>query len=358
MRSSHLLVGVVIICTGMLIGCNTKTEETKSKSIVSQDSSAETKMLIENVARASEVVYTMQVGHAQATTDPRHLSLLKFKADVEKRTNGEVVIEIYPAGQLGNEEEMTEAVKMGMIQGICGGQDEYLPEMSNFSLPFLYDDYEEVVEVFSSDMMHEVVKKVENHGLMVLAVGDAGGFRQITNNVRPIKSPADMKGLKMRTSIDIIEKSMKAFGATTVTVPFTDLYMALKTGVADGQENPLTFIESMKFYEVQKYCTIIDYMISPVAFYINLEWFQSLPKEYQTILMDCGVDMMEENSRLIAENEGRLLETIGQYCDVYTLNEDEREQFKELAKDVWKNYVAEGYMTQEELDKILVIVED
>ena len=115
----------------------------------------------------------------------------------------------------------------------------------------------------------------------MLAVGD-GGSRQITNNIRPVRTPADMKGLKIRTPpLESIIKAMEALGASAVSIPYGDTYMALKTNVADGQENPLANIGDMKFQEVQKYMTMIDYQFHPEPFDVNLDFFNSLPVDLQ-----------------------------------------------------------------------------
>lgn len=347
---------VICILTSVLVGCgggsgSSTSTQSASSAVAASSAPAESSPAAEEPK--AETVYTMQVGHAQPTTNPRHLSLLTFKEMVEERTNGGVIIEIYPAGQLGNETEMTEAVKLGTLQAIRGGQDDFLPKLECFSLPFLYNSYDEANRVINSEYVQGVLEDAKQHNLLVLGLGDAGGFRQLTNNIRPITSPNDMVGIKMRTSIELIDRSMKAFGANTVSVPYTDLYMALKTGVADGQENPLVNIETMKFYEVQKYCTIIDYMISPEAFYVNLQWYESLPADYQKILKECSNEMMVENSRIISENESKALEVIKQNCEVYELSEEERQLFKDAAIEVWDHYVDSGRMTQEELDMIL-----
>lgn len=309
-------------------------------------------------APAAEETFTMQVGHAQATTSARHQSLLLFEKTVEEKTNGGVQVEIYPAGQLGNETEMTEAVSMGTLQAVRGGELEYLPQITMLSLPMLCDSLEEVRTLCYSDFVKNMLSSVETeHNMKVLAVGDDSGFRQITNNVRPILSPADMEGLKMRTVLEVIDLSMKSFGASTVSVPFTDLYMALKTGVADGQENPVALIDSQKFYEVQKYCSIIDYMFCAEVMYVNLDWWNSLPEEYQTVLAEASREMMDENSRITDEENDNYIEHIkNSGCEVTVLTPEQRESFRPQAEAVWKEYIESGRITREDLDEMLAVI--
>lgn len=307
------------------------------------------------VTPAMAATYTLQLGHAQSTTSARHQSCLLFEQIIEEKTNGDIQVEIFPSGQLGNETEMTEAVAMGIMQAVRGGDLEYLPEITTLSLPMLCDDLDQVRTLCNSDFVKGMLSSMEtNHGIKVLAVGDDSGFRQITNNMRPITKPEDMSGLKMRTVLEVITLSMEAFGASAVSIPFTDLYMALKTGVADGQENPVALICSQKFYEVQKYCTLIDYMICAEPFYVNLEWYNSLPEEYQTIVEEASVAMMEENSRITDEENNAYIEEIkANGCEVTVLTAEQRDAFRAPAEGVWKKYVENGRITKDQLVEML-----
>lgn len=302
--------------------------------------------------------FVMNVGHAQATTSPRHISMEKFKSAVESRTDGGISVKVYPAGQLGNENEMTDSVAMGVLEAVRGGALEYLPKITMLSLPLLADNVQQMHDLCYSDFVMDMLSSVEDqHDMKVLAVGDDSGFRQITNNVRTIKSPEDMKGLKMRTVLEIITLSMEAFGASTVSIPFTDLYMALKTGVADGQENPLALIDNQKFYEVQKHCSIVNYMFFAEVMYVNLTWYNSLPAEYQAIIDEESRNMMDETSRIVeVENEKYLQNIKGNGCEVYVLTDAERESFRPAAETVWKKYIELEYLTRDELNSMLKIV--
>ncbi|MCC8166547.1 MAG: TRAP transporter substrate-binding protein [Planctomycetes bacterium] len=309
-------------------------------------------------AAAPAKQFKMSVGHTQATTSPRHVSLEKFKEAVEARTNGGIAVAIFPAGQLGNENEMTDSVAMGVLEAVRGGALEYLPKITMLSLPLLADNVKQMHDLCYSDFVMDMLSGVEEQrDMKVLAVGDDSGFRQITNNVRPIKSPADMRGLKMRTVLEIITLSMEAFGASTVSIPFTDLYMALKTGVADGQENPLALIDNQKFYEVQKYCSIINYMFFAEVMYVNKTWYESLPAEYQAILDEESRNMMNETSRIVEAENAEYLKTIeSNGCQVYTLTDEERNSFRPAAETVWKKYIDLGYLNRADLDAMLKIV--
>ena len=149
--------------------------------------------------------------------------------------------------------QMLESIKMGTLEGLqCGPFDDASPQLLVFTMPFLFSNMDEVHKVTRSDYAKEIVKAAEPNNIKVIAIGDSGEFRQMTNNMHPIRKPADLVGLKMRTPpMDSIIQIMKALGGNPVSIPFSELYMALKTNVADGQENPLTNIEQTKLYEVQ-----------------------------------------------------------------------------------------------------------
>ena len=145
--------------------------------------------------------FTMTVGHAQPEGNPRFVSMEQFAADVAEATNGHVKIEVYGNGQLGTEKEMLEQVVAGTV---------------------------------------------------IINLCDAGGYRQFSNSKHAIKAPADLKGLKMPTNgMKTIDMTFQAMSATT-TIPYSDLYMGLKTGVADGQENPWVNVEGMPIIEIFK----------------------------------------------------------------------------------------------------------
>ncbi len=348
MKKIVSLLLVLCLCAGMLVGCGAGSAGTSAPA---QEPAS--------TAPANDgEVYIMQMGHGQSTTSPRHRTCELFKEMVEERTNGHVLVELFPAGQLGNETEMTEAVSMGSLQAIRGGRSDYLPQITLLALPMVCDSLEDVHKVCNSDFVADMLSTVEaEHNMKVLVVSDDNGFHQITNNVRPITSPEDMKDLKMRTSIEVISLALQAFGASTVSIPFTDLYMALKTNVADGQENPVSMIDAQKFYEVQKYCSIIDYMYCAEITYVNLDWWNSLPKEYQDIITECAQAMVEENSRITVEENDQFIENIqNNGCEVTVLTKEQRESFRPLAEAVWKEYVESGRVTKEDLEEMLAIV--
>jgi tripartite ATP-independent transporter DctP family solute receptor len=308
-------------------------------------------------APAGQQVYTMKVGHSMPTETSRHQSLLEFKEYVEAKSDGRVVVEIYPSGQLGKEAEMLEALKLGSLEGYLGGVfDSITPKLNLYLMPFLFKDQDALMLLSKSSLGEAIHRDSENYGIKLLAVGDAGS-RNFTNNIHPIMEPADMKGLKMRTPpVEAIIKTMESLGANPVSIPYVEVYMALKTGVADGQENPFMNIATMKFQEVQKYMTVVHYLFNPEPFCVSLDWYNSLPADLQVILKE-GADLYtEKQNKMRADSSDEYLQIIKDAgVEVYYPSAEERKMFIDACAPVYDYYIGKGFFTEEDLNKAISI---
>lgn len=304
--------------------------------------------------KAADKPTVMKVGHSQPITTPRHQSFLKFKELVEQKTGGTVKVEVFPSAQLGDEAAMIDAVKLGTLQGTRGGLFERVsPKLLIYTMPFLFDSLDSIEKVTMGPIGDKIAKDAEKNGIIILTTGDAGGFRQITNNTRPITKPEDLKGLKIRApGVKSIIKTMEAFGANVVSIPYGETYMALKTGVADGQENPFVNIESMKFHEVQKYITVIDYQFHPDPFNVNLKWYSGLSDGLRKTLKDCAIESMKYNDQLMKDANLKAFNAMKNSLEVTVLTPEQRKVFREKAVPVWNLFIAEGLFTQADIDDI------
>lgn len=306
------------------------------------------------VAATSTEPVVMKIGHSFTTETSRHKSLLKFKEMVEARSKGAILVELYPSSQLGTEMEMLEAVKMGTLEGLrCGPFDDAAPQLLIYTMPFLFSDMDQVHRVTRSEFTQKVIQHTEKNGLKVLAVGDSGEFRQFTNNVRPITKPEDMKGLKLRTPpMESIVKIISTLGGNPVSIPFNETYMALKTGVADGEENPYTNIDSMKFYEVQKYLSIVNYQYHAEMMYVPLQWFNALSADLQKILLDAAKEHMLINDELLIAESIKSKEVLLAKMQVNELTDAQRQVFIDRVQPVYDYYIAKGVFSQSDIDEI------
>lgn len=303
--------------------------------------------------------FTMIVGHAQPDGNPRYVSMEKFAEDVSAATNGHVTVQVFGNGQLGTEKEMLEQVVAGTVQGMRGGQFDFSPRLLMFTLPFLTQNRAQVTALLQSELAQKVCAEAEGEtGTVIISLCDAGGYRQFSNSKHPITKPDDLKGLKMRTNgMKTIDMTFQTLGATTTSIPYADLYMGLKTGVADGQENPWVNVQGMKFYEVQQYFTEVNYQFHPDPFYVNAAWWNSLPEEYRDIITECATEMGDYNDQLIDENSGAARDEIAAYgCEIYTPTEDELAAFQTAMQPVYDQCITEGICTAEELAEMQEIV--
>ena len=229
---------------------------------------------------------------------------------------------------------------------------------------YLYDVYymflskQEVYDVgFGGEAGQKILEGFDQFGLKGLAMWE-NGFRNVTTNNTPVNTVADLKGLKMRTNgMKTIDMTFQAMGATTTTIPYSDLYMGLKTGVADGQENPWVNVEGMKFYEVQKYFTEVNYQFHPDPFYVNAAWWNGLPEEYRDIITECATKMGEYNDELIDKNSSAAKQTIvDSGCEVYEPSADELKAFQTAVQSVYDQCVTEGICTADEIKEMQDIV--
>jgi len=221
-----------------------------------------------------------------------HGDAVTFKHLVEAASGGRIKVEIYPANQLGSEREQLEGVKMGTIE-MCnvseGTVPGFFPEILVLGIPYLFESAPLAWKVldgpFGRDLMEEMRKKT---GIRCLTITE-NGFRNFTNRIRPIKKPEDMKGLKFRTMENPAHMEMvRALGADPTPIAWGECYTALQQKVVDGQENPISLILVMKFYEVQKYLTMDGHIYSIDFTFINDAFFQKLPKDLRRIVEDAA----------------------------------------------------------------------
>ena len=301
--------------------------------------------------------YVFKYANTQSENHPRSKSMVFFKNILEKASQGKIQVELYFSGVLGKEAEVLDMVKLGTVQGCRGG----LFERANkkyliYTLPFLFEDADKVVAVMRSDFGQAINKGAMANGFYIPATGVAGGMRNITNSKRPIKTVADLKGLKMRTPpIDVTIRTFKALGANPQQVAYTETYMALKTGVVDGQENPFSNAVDMKFYEVQKYLSVVNWQVHPDPFYVNPAWYNGLPDDLKAVFDAVSEATMIYSDTIWLNSEQNYFNILKDKLQVNFITPEARKQFVDAVKPVWQYYVNEGYFTMEEINQVLAI---
>ena len=225
---------------------------------------------------------TLKYAHFQpaAADQPKHAAALAFKEHVEKATGGSVKVEIYPAGQFGKDQPTMEGVKLGTLE-MAVAHDGAIATIHKpigvLGIPFIFDSHEHAWRVYDSAWLKafsdDMVKK---QGIRMLGVAD-NGVRHFTNSLRPIQTPADMKGMKIRIQPSPVFKALvESLGASASAIPWAELPTALQQKVVDGQENGVTNILAASLYQHQKYATLDGHVWSVHAYLINERFYQGL----------------------------------------------------------------------------------
>lgn len=242
----------------------------------------------------------------------QHVAALKFKAAVEARTGGEIEVKIFPSNALGNDVEATQQMQLGAIQGgiiPTAKLSNFVPAMQLIDLPFLFPSPKVAHEVLDGPAGKKLLGTLDKVGLKGLTFWESG-FKQFTCN-HPVKSPADLKGYKVRVmQSPIIMEQFKALGANPVPIAFTETYNALQQKVVECQENPLVSITKMKFYEVQSNVIISNHAYLGYAFVLSKRWYDSQSSKNQKILRDAAIEFTSFEREETARREAGYLETI------------------------------------------------
>ena len=266
-----LLVIVFLLSAAGLSGCGKSTAPEPAKS------------------SAPAATITMKLGHFANATHPGNLAAKQFSENVEKRTNGAIKITVYPDNQLGSPPELLEQNILGAIDmslGTQGSLDKYSKKFAVVMLPFIFKDYQHAYKVLDGPFIPWAAPDLEKQGLVFLSNWDYG-FRNLTNNVRPIEKPDDVKGLKLRTPPEIqLQSAMEALGGNVTKIAFPELFMAMKQGVVDGQENPLAVIFFNKYYEAQKHLAITNHVYNSMVHVISKKTWDKLTPDQQKIFKE------------------------------------------------------------------------
>jgi len=237
------------------------------------------------VAQAQPIV--IKFSHVVAVDTPKGKGAEYFKKLAEERTKGRVKVEVYPNSSLFKDGEEMEALQLGSVQMLAPSLAKFGPlgvrEFEVFDLPYVFDDYAELHKVTSGPVGAGLMKKLESKGIVGLAFWD-NGFKVMSAN-KPIRMPADYKGLKMRIqSSKVLGDEMKALGAIPQVMAFSEVYQALQTGVVDGTENPPSNFYTQKMQEVQKYLALTNHGYLGYALIVNKKFWDGLPADIRTTL--------------------------------------------------------------------------
>ena len=301
-------------------------------------------------AEAGKVIKIHNLNKDDPFDNPTGAMVTVFKSLMEAGTNGDIQVQTFPNGQLGKDNEVVSQVKAGVIQtGIhsVGGFASIYPMMGVIDVPFAFPNISATYAVFDGPFGAKLAADIEQKtGLKVLGFGDSGGFFHFTNSKRPIKSPEDMKGLKIRTmGLDTHKAIVSALGGQPSVIPWAEVYTALQTGVADGQMNPVPIISFAKMNEVQKYLTLSGHLFAPYVWVMNKAFYDSLTPQEKLVLNDAV-----KSSIVAGRGVARAIEAsdmgmaaLSKEMQVNALTPDQRAKFRDLTMPEVKKIIIEKY---------------
>ncbi|GGH53108.1 exported protein [Comamonas phosphati] len=281
---------------------------------------------------------------------------------VRERTQGRINIKLYPGTSLvqGDQTREFSALRQGVIDMAVGSTINWSPQIKSlnlFSMPFLFPNFKAVDAVTQGEVGQEIFKTLEKGGVVPLAWGE-NGYREISNSKHPIKTPADLKGMKIRVvGSPLFLDTFTALGANPTQMSWADAQPAMASGAVDGQENPVSVYMAAKLQSVgQKYMTMWGYMNDPLIFVVNKDIWNSWTKEDQAIVRQAALDAAKEEiaiarKGLVEADKPLLKDLAGLGATVTTPNAAEREAFVKATRplfDKWKSQIGASLVDKAE----------
>lgn len=259
-------------------------------------------------AQAQQIV--VKFAHVVATDTPKGKAAEFFAKRADELTKGKVKVEVYANSTLYKDKEEMEALQLGAVQMLAPSLAKFGPlgvkEFEVFDLPFIFDDSNDLHKVTTGPVGQRLLSKLEPKGIKGLAFWD-NGFKSFSAN-KPLKTPADFKGLKMRVqNSKVLEAQMRALGALPQAMAFSEVYQALQTGVVDGTENPHSNLYTQKMHEVQKHVTVTDHGYLGYAVITNKKFWDGLPADVRGQLEQAMKESTAYANKIaMEENQGAL----------------------------------------------------
>jgi C4-dicarboxylate-binding protein DctP len=292
-------------------------------------------------AAFAQAPIVIKFSHVVAVDTPKGKAAEYFKKLAEERTKGRVKIEVYPNSQLFKDGEEMEAVQLGSVQMLAPSLAKFGPlgarEFEVFDLPYIFDGYDDLHKITTGTVGKALFKKLDSKGIVGLAYWD-NGFKVMSAN-KPIRVPADYKGLKMRIqSSKVLGDEMKALGSIPQVMAFSEVYQALQTGVVDGTENPPSNFYTQKMQEVQKYLALTNHGYLGYAVIANKKFWDGLPADIRTILEGAMKDATQFANEIAQKENDDAIEAVRKTgkTEIITLTADQKAAMKKALVAVHK----------------------
>lgn len=286
--------------------------------------------------------YTITISNSVEEDTSMHQGLLKFKEVAEEKSDGRLVVEIFPNGELYTSErdaiEATQAGNIEMTLPATGPMVGFVEEFMALHFMFVFEDAEDANNALDGEIGDVLNEKLEDHGLKGLGWANTGMI-QITNNSKPLETVEDFKNLKIRTmENDIHLDSLKAVGASPQPYAFGEIYSALQQNIFDGIQTPPQLMKSSKIYEVQNYLTLLDIAADTAVLIMNKDFFDSLPEDLQQIVDEAGQAFSQKEREVSKDYDADAIEFLSQELEANVMAEEVRQELAELMQPVMDNY--------------------
>jgi tripartite ATP-independent transporter DctP family solute receptor len=297
------------------------------------------------LAVSVEAKVIVKYGHVGPPIHPQHHAAVAFARYVNEKSKGEIEVQVFPLGQLGGERSMCEQVQGGtlhMTSATASVLANFVPEIGIIELPFVYPDRDAAYKTLDDKEVRErFAKYCDAKGYVFIGYTE-NEFRDLTNSRHVVKTPGDLKGLKIRVlEAPMMIDTFKALGANPAPLPFPEIYNALQQKVIDAQDNPIYTSILMKFTEVNKFATISNHVLTECPTVVGKDFWKTLTPEQQTIFREAAEVQLQVNREGNAKNRVIALEKAkAQNVDVHLLTSGERAVFKKAVQPVLDKYRA------------------
>ncbi len=283
----------------------------------------------------------IKFSHVVANDTPKGKAAERFKELAEKATHGRVKVEVYPNSTLYKDKEELEALQLGAVQMLAPSLAKFGPlgvkEFELFDLPYIFPNKDVLYRVTEGPIGKELFKKLESKGITGLAFWD-NGFKIMSAN-KPLHTPADFKGLKMRIqSSKVLDAQMRALGANPQVMAFSEVYQALQTGVVDGTENPPSNLYTQKMHEVQKHVTVSNHGYLGYAVIVNKKFWDGLPDDVRSQLEGAMKEATKYGNAIAQQENDKAMEEVKKSgkTTIYTLSDKEKAEWRQALLPVQK----------------------
>ncbi|PLW78331.1 C4-dicarboxylate TRAP transporter substrate-binding protein [Cohaesibacter celericrescens] len=254
---------------------------------------------------------TIKVAYENNPGEPVDLVVNEWAKMLKERSNGTITLELYPSSQLGSKQDVTEQAMLGsnvITISDVGFLADFVPDLGILFGPYLSDSPEKLFAIYESDWFKEKEKELADKGIHLVMKNYLYGVRHLIAT-RPVNTPADMKGMKIRTPNNIMQiKAIEAMGGTATPMPLGEAYTAMSQGIIDGVENPLAVIYGAKFQEEAKYLSMIGYLLNTSQFIGGEAFFQTLSEEDSALIHETAYEAGLYSQKLAAESDAGFIE--------------------------------------------------